>query len=630
MTAGRPTLSHQGRTTGLSPGETLIGSGAECAIRIEGQGVAPVHAALTVEGRRVLLEDRSPDQETRVNDQRVSVVEVTSGTQVKFGEVEFQVQREGRDVELRGAAGTFSLATGENKVGRAPDCRVQIEDASISRYHATILVLPKKILCKDLQSTNGSTVAGRPVGVVELSPGDRIKLGDVETTFSSEAAAEPVMFELVVDGGSQILSPGELKIGRAPDCKISFSDDAGVSRYHAQITVGADTVRLRDLGSSNGTFVNGSQIGGEVALANGDRVGIGAHELVLRSKASVDPLGKTVMASDLGGLVDKTVLMPKGAAAAAPGLPTTGPWAVLDLSQGADEEQIRKRYQELFSDYQVRITNAPTPKLKEKYNQKLLELREAFAELVPDAAGAAANDLPSPVPVDAPEPPPPAPPTPAAPGSPAADAAAPVAAAPATAEATPANAIEPEATTEKAKQPLPKSAFVMAGLGVAAVGLAVVMTMLLFGAKKTEASLAATLEEKQQSIVRMEQEILDTQQSLETLQTGKAMLLENKPFKVCNLSTQGELRILWLAAAYIGAEDQLASFDSASVGYPRWTLNPGGSQKFDMVRDDRVIWDGSALFFSLLFKHRGVEYFRSGAMHNVPDDCYKLALDDVQ
>ena len=74
----------------------------------------------------------------------------------------------------------------------------------------------------------------------------------------------------------------------------------------------------------------------------------------------------------------------------------------------------------------------------------------------------------------------------------------------------------------------------------------------------------------------------------------------------------------------------MASFDSASVGYPRWTLNAGGSTNFDLVRDDRVIWDGSALFFSMLFKHRGQEYFRSGAMQNVPDDCYKLALDNVR
>jgi pSer/pThr/pTyr-binding forkhead associated (FHA) protein len=630
MAEGRPTLSHQGRTTALSPGESLIGSSSECTIRIEGQGIAPVHAAVTVEGAVVLFEDRSPDQETRVNDQRVSVVEIEAGRTLRFGEIELQLVREDAGMALQGAAGSFSLATGENKVGRAPDCRVQIDDASISRYHATILVLPKKVLVKDLGSTNGTLVDGSPVGVVELASGDRLKLGEVEATFAVESVAEPVMFQLVVDGGSRVLSPGELKIGRAPDCKISFSEDSAVSRYHAQITVGADMVRLKDLGSSNGTFVNGTRISTEIELKNEDRIEIGEHSLVLQSKVPVDPLGKTIMAGDLGGLVDKTVLMQKGPAtpSAAPASQAAGPWAVLDLPQGTSEDQIRQRYQERFSEYQVRLTNAPTPRLKEKYNQKLQELREAFTELVPDAAGAMASDLPSAKPVEAPNIPPPAIASEPEAAMPEAADSPPPPGPPPAAAAAQAAAPEPEIVEEK--QPLPKSAFVMAGLGVLAIGLAVVMTMLLLGAKKTEATLAATLDEKLQSIERMRQEIVESQANLEELQGGKALLLENKPFKVCNLSEKGDLRILWLAVAYVDEAGQLASFDSAFVGYPDWKpVGPGGSSKFDFVSDDEVIWDGSALFFSMLFKHRGKEYHRSGSMQNVPDDCYKLALDGM-
>ena len=313
------------------------------------------------------------------------------------------------------------------------------------------------------------------------------------------------------------------------------------------------------------------------------------------------------------------------------------PWAVLDLPSGSGEDQIRQKYQELFSEYQVRLTNAPTPKLKEKYNQKLQELREAFAELVPDAAGAVAADLPSATPVDAPEPPP----APAAPSQPdvsaapaaQAEAATPAPEAPAPAAEPAAATAQPDAVPEAAteaveKEPIPKSAFVMAGLGVMAIGLAVVMTLLLLGAKKTEASLVATVTEKQQGIERMRQEIVEAQANLESLQAGKATLLLNKPFKVCNLSEKGDLRVLWLAVAYIDEAGQLAYFDSAFVGYPDWKpVGPGGSSKFDFVSDDEVIWDGSALFFSMLFRHRGEEYHRSGAMKNIPDDCYKLALD---
>jgi len=635
MTSARATLSYKGKETPLPQGETLIGSGSKCAIRLEGTGVAPVHAAITVDGEKVTLHDRSPDQETKVNDQRASVVGVEVGSKLTFGEVALEVNREGTATVLQGAAGTFPLATGENKVGRAPDCRVQLEDASISRYHATILVLPKRVLVKDLNSTNGTTVEGRPVGSVELSSGDRLKLGDQELTYEFASATPqgsggPVLFHLLIDGNSRILSPGELKIGRAPDCKISFDDDAGISRYHAQLTVESNAVRLRDLGSSNGTFVNGSQIGSEVTLANGDRITLGEHELVLQAKGSVDPLGKTVLASDLKGLTEKTVLMTKGAAskAAASQAKSSGAWAVLDLPMGSSEKEIRQKYQELFSEYQVRLTNAPTPKLKEKYNQKLEDLRAAFAELVPDAAGAAASDLPSSKPVAVPRDETPRP-SPAAPQKP-------VASRGSAAKKEPqrkvkAAELQAESSTEpeSAKKSLPKSALVMVGLGVLVLGFAITMLLLLLAAKRKETTLSATLVEKQQSIERMQQEIVDTQQALDNLQTGKATLLENRPFKVCNLSTEGSLRVLWLAAAYIDSDDQMASFDSSSVGYHKWTINAGGSLKFDFVRDDRVIWDGSALFFSMLFKHRGKEYFRSGSMHNLPDDCYMLALDDV-
>ena len=536
MTVGKPTLRHQGEKTTLPTGESLIGSSPECAIRIEGQGVAPVHAAITVEGDRVLLEDRSPDQETKVNDQRASVLEFEVGQTLRFGEVELLVAREGAGVVLQGTAGRFPMAIGENKVGRVPDCQVQLEDASISRYHATILMLPKKNLLKDLGSTNGSMVDGRAVGVVELSSGDRISLGEVEVSFDMESAAEPTLFEVVVDGHSTVLTPGELTIGRDPECKFSFSDDAGVSRHHAQLVVGADTVRVRDLGSSNGTYVNNSQISGDRALENGDRIGVGSHELLFRAKTPVDPLGKTVLAADLEGLVDKTVLMPKRPTVppAAQDTAEQGMWAVFDLPAGSSEEQIRQRYQELFSEYQVRLTNAPTPKLKEKYNQRLEELRAAFAELVPDAAGALATDLPSAKPVDTPKAEPAEPVRPPAETSPPPQ------------DVAPSQGAEPAPAKEK--QPLPKSALVMAGLGVLALGLAVTMLVLFLGAGKTKADLIVALEEKSQSMVRMQQEIVERQTNLEELEAGKAMLLENRPFKVCNLSTQGEVENLMVGS----------------------------------------------------------------------------------
>ncbi|MBN1852503.1 MAG: SpoIIE family protein phosphatase [Pirellulales bacterium] len=60
-------------------------------------------------------------------------------------------------------------------------------------------------------------------------------------------------------------------LGRHPDCQIVL-DEAAVSRHHAEITCQGDCFFIQDLGSRNGTFVNGRLIDGRVPLRNGDRI----------------------------------------------------------------------------------------------------------------------------------------------------------------------------------------------------------------------------------------------------------------------------------------------------------------------------------------------------------------------
>jgi pSer/pThr/pTyr-binding forkhead associated (FHA) protein len=53
-------------------------------------------------------------------------------------------------------------------------------------------------------------------------------------------------------------------VGRAPDCDIQLPQDlrhADVSRHHCLLDIDPPTIRVRDLGSRNGTYVNGLKIG---------------------------------------------------------------------------------------------------------------------------------------------------------------------------------------------------------------------------------------------------------------------------------------------------------------------------------------------------------------------------------
>jgi pSer/pThr/pTyr-binding forkhead associated (FHA) protein len=83
---------------------------------------------------------------------------------------------------------------------------------------------------------------------------------------------------LVVRGQPQgkllVFPTGEYVIGRGDECHIR-PNSSWVSRQHCILHVGGDGVSLKDLGSTNGTLVNGRRVMGERQLSDGDHVQIG-------------------------------------------------------------------------------------------------------------------------------------------------------------------------------------------------------------------------------------------------------------------------------------------------------------------------------------------------------------------
>jgi pSer/pThr/pTyr-binding forkhead associated (FHA) protein len=78
------------------------------------------------------------------------------------------------------------------------------------------------------------------------------------------------------------LTEAIFSIGRLPDCDLTI-DDALASRRHAEIRPEPDGYRLVDLGSLNGTTVNGTKVK-EHLLGDGDLIGIAA--VAIRFEAS--------------------------------------------------------------------------------------------------------------------------------------------------------------------------------------------------------------------------------------------------------------------------------------------------------------------------------------------------------
>jgi hypothetical protein len=134
-----------------------------------------------------------------------------------------------------------------------------------------------------------------PISVI-LRVDDAIKVGDfsiinesqpertsdVLATQKNSIAMQPLVATaplieavLVMQNGERIvLETDSLKIGRQATCRIVFND-SNVSREHAQMRRTADGWKLLDLGSTNGTKINGVKITEEQLLVNGDELSFG-------------------------------------------------------------------------------------------------------------------------------------------------------------------------------------------------------------------------------------------------------------------------------------------------------------------------------------------------------------------
>jgi DNA-binding winged helix-turn-helix (wHTH) protein len=99
----------------------------------------------------------------------------------------------------------------------------------------------------------------------------------------STAIASPIaMARLLYEGTTAALAPGVHLLGRDKSCAVQL-DSPSVSREHARINLTAGTASIEDLGSKNGTRVNGKDIDGVTQLEDGDQIQIGLITLMFRT-----------------------------------------------------------------------------------------------------------------------------------------------------------------------------------------------------------------------------------------------------------------------------------------------------------------------------------------------------------
>jgi ABC transport system ATP-binding/permease protein len=194
---------------------------------------------------------------------------------------------------IEGNPRAFTLSgAGPWLLGRSADADVAFPaDQSCSREQARIVRVEDGFAIEHLSRATPTAIDGEAVaGSVSLRDGARIAFGVQRLLFTLIEAefAEATMIgraEIIVPTPDLLALDRSLTVGRQDYPRQIVFDHPAVSRRHAAFDVGDGGVTVRDLGSTNGTFVNGARIDRPRPIVEGDRVDIGPFQLTFDGKA---------------------------------------------------------------------------------------------------------------------------------------------------------------------------------------------------------------------------------------------------------------------------------------------------------------------------------------------------------
>ncbi len=197
-------------------------------------------------------------------------------------------------------------------VGRGHKSQIAIDDDTVSSTHARLEISAQgdRLTISDLNSSNGTYLNGSRITTAQAQAGDVVRFGTAEFTVSAgsspvreaaprsvpsdhgwmlsgfDPAGRALQFELrpLVENGGTNEAATTWVFGRDRNRSQFVIDDSSVSGAHAEISyVPRQGLKLRDLGSTNGTRVDGEALGNRTVALNemGQEITFGAAKLRL-------------------------------------------------------------------------------------------------------------------------------------------------------------------------------------------------------------------------------------------------------------------------------------------------------------------------------------------------------------
>lgn len=309
----------------MSPFEQLpkdswvIGRAEDCDLIVTEPTVGSHHCRLTRREDGFVLEDLESRNGTFVNGVKIAPgapVPVQRGMRIMLGSLaEMPWPATHNRPPSETVISPLVSAGGASRItiGRNPESSVPVDLPTVSWNHAVITVENGRYILEDLGSTNGTSIGqlNNRIKRTVLDPGADVFLGSYKIA-AAQLLSPARKIEIGESASTKVAFPQDksvLEIGRDPHSDVPLEFPM-ISWRHARLTRAPEGIVVEDLGSRNGTYVDGLRISGKILIKPGQEIGLGSFRFHLLAGGELQQReyygNVTIEASDI------VVCKPKG------------------------------------------------------------------------------------------------------------------------------------------------------------------------------------------------------------------------------------------------------------------------------------------------------------------------------
>src|SRR6266496_1786217 len=268
----------------LSKTSWTIGKAPGCDLVVAKDVVSQEHCRLSVDGDKYILEDLGSTNGTFVNGFRLepnTPVYISKTDRLTLGQNLAMPWPDSGSRPQPPPSRDRGASSQVLNIGRSPDSDIQLDYPMISWEHARITQVGDQWIIEDLHSSNGTSLnqIDNKIQRSTLEPTDDIYLGSYKISASRILKEQHFtqgagVFERVRFQGNRMV------LGRDPSVEFPLNYPM-ISWHHAALERAGDAIYVEDLGSRNGTYVNGVRISSRTLVRTGDEIGLGSFHFQL-------------------------------------------------------------------------------------------------------------------------------------------------------------------------------------------------------------------------------------------------------------------------------------------------------------------------------------------------------------